>query len=213
MSISNGVDANATNFNNAFASKSANNTLTGIQDLNNGSSGAQVSNAQQAINTNITNIATNTSNISTNTTNISTNSTNISTLQTQITQAPVWTKVTKAYSDLSTAATTNDIELLSLAAGDVIHGVVIRHTTAFSGGSISAYDVSVGITGSANKYSLDFDVFQATGDQVFESAQTLGPEDFGSATSIRLFATSTGDNLDQATAGSVDVYILKSSLP
>lgn len=122
--------------------------------------------------------------------------------------APWWTKYTVDYSDLAAAATTNNIELFSLPAGGVIHGVKIKHSTAFSGGSISAYTVSVGITGTLAKYASAFDVFQAVGNAVQQISSTVGTENHGAATSIKIAATSTTDNLDQATAGSVDVWVL-----
>lgn len=52
ISISNGQDANATNFNAAFASKTANNTITGIQDLANvvAASGSEITNVQRELN-------------------------------------------------------------------------------------------------------------------------------------------------------------------
>lgn len=80
MSVSNGQDASATTFNNAFASKSGDNTLAGVQTLSNGGSGSTVTNVQQQINDNLNNIATNTSNVSTNTTDIATNTADIAAL-------------------------------------------------------------------------------------------------------------------------------------
>ena len=58
MTVSNGQLANQTTFNNAFVSKSSNNTITGVQDLNNTSdinSGNQITNLQRAVNGNIQN--------------------------------------------------------------------------------------------------------------------------------------------------------------
>ena len=51
MSISNGVDANATNFNAAFASKSVDNTFTGLQTLNASgvANGGQTTNVQREL--------------------------------------------------------------------------------------------------------------------------------------------------------------------
>jgi hypothetical protein len=123
-----------------------------------------------------------------------------------------WTKYTKTYSDLSTGATTNDIALCSLTAKGVILGIIVKHSTAFVGGAISAYAISIGIVGDLTKYAGVMDVFQAVADTTFWTIPAFGAEDFGSATSIRLAATSTGANLDAATAGSVDVYILWSTV-
>lgn len=124
---------------------------------------------------------------------------------------PVWQKVTKTYSDLATAGTTNDIELLSLLAGGVIHAVKIKHSASFTNGAITAYTVSVGIVGTLAKYHSAFDVFQAPGNTVQSVESNVDIENHGAATSIRLAAISTGANLDQAVAGSVDVWVLIST--
>lgn len=124
-----------------------------------------------------------------------------------------WEKITVSHTALQTAATTNDVELFSLASQGVFSGLVLKHTTAFAGTSITAYDLTVGVSGDLDKYALPFDVFQAVGDTVFQVYSFGEMESFGSATSIRLSATSTGADLDASTAGSVDAYILRSALP
>jgi hypothetical protein len=126
---------------------------------------------------------------------------------------PKWTLYTVAESAFTAAATTEDIELFSLPARGVIHKVVIKHTTAFSGGSLTAYTISVGIVGTLAKYAAAFDVFQATGDTVFGFNDLPDMEDLGSATSIRVAAVSTTDDVIAATAGSVDIWVLTSVLP
>lgn len=127
---------------------------------------------------------------------------------------PVWKKFTVTHTALQAAALTNDIELHSLVALGVVHSVVIKPTVQFAGTGITGYVVSVGLAAALNKYTLDFNVKQAVGDAVFEaSSPGVSPEDFGSATSIRIAATSVGANLDQSTAGSVDVWLLLSKLP
>ena len=96
----------------------------------------------------------------------------------------------------------------------VIHKVVQKHTTAFSGGTLSAFTTSIGIVGTLAKYAAAFDVFQAVAATTFQHTDsTGGMETFGGATSIRIAAVATGDTVANATAGSVDVYILHSVLP
>ncbi len=124
--------------------------------------------------------------------------------------SPTWVKVTVGYAALAAAALTNDIEVLNLAAAGVIHAVKIKHSASFVGGSISAYTLSVGIVGNLTKYAAAFDVFQAPGNTVQQLTGTLGTENHGAAVSIRLAATSVGANLNAATAGSVDVWLLVS---
>lgn len=124
---------------------------------------------------------------------------------------PFWTKYTVVYSDLAAAALTNSITLFTLPAGGVIHGVKIKHSTAFSGGSISAYTVSVGIVGNTTKYAGTFDVFQATGASTYDLTQNFAGESHTATTAIKVEAVSVGANLDQAVAGSVDIWVLFST--
>lgn len=124
-----------------------------------------------------------------------------------------WAKYTVTYSQLAAAATTNSITLFSLPAKYLIAGVIIKHSTAFSGGSISAYTVSVGITGSLAKYAAAYNVFQAVSSNTAQLSGSFNMEDFSSATNILITATSTGANLNAATAGSVDIWVNTASLP
>lgn len=127
-----------------------------------------------------------------------------------------WTKYTKTFADLSTAGLTNNIELFSLAAKEMIHAVIMKCSTLFTGGAIATYTLSVGITGTLGKYVAILDAKQAVGNQVFGpglAAALLSPENFGASTSIKLSAISTVANLNAATQGSVDVFVLKSTLP
>jgi hypothetical protein len=128
---------------------------------------------------------------------------------------PRWVKVTKTYADLAAAALTNDIEAYSIPAGSAVHAVILKPTTAFSGGAIATYTVSAGISGSLAKYAAAFDVAQAPGGGVFAipAISGLTVESFTAATSLRIAAISTVGNLSAATQGSVDVYILTSQLP
>lgn len=66
MSTSDGQAASASVFNAAYISRTVDSSTIGVLALNNASSGGNISNAQQQINTNATNIATNTTNIATN---------------------------------------------------------------------------------------------------------------------------------------------------
>ncbi len=126
-----------------------------------------------------------------------------------------WVKVTKTYSDFSTAALTNDIEIYSLPAKSVIQSCIIKHTTLFSGGLIATYTASVGINGNLVKYAATLNVLQAVGNTTFGLGAAIVPtvENFGAATSIRGSVISTVGLLNAATQGSVDFYLLVSTLP
>lgn len=125
--------------------------------------------------------------------------------------APKWIKVTKLFSDLAAAALLNDIEVYSLPAGAFVHAVKLKHGTPFQGGTIATYTLSVGITGFPVKYLPIFDVFQAAGNTVQGFSSTVGTENHGAVTSIRLSAVSTVGLLNAATQGSVDVWFLVST--
>jgi len=129
------------------------------------------------------------------------------------TALPKWAKYTVAATAFTAAAAAEDIELFSLPARGVVQKVVLKHTTAFSGGTSSALTLSVGITGTLAKYAVAFDVFQATGDTVFGFNDLPDMENFGAATSIRVEATATGDTLDNVGTGSCDIWVLTSALP
>lgn len=135
---------------------------------------------------------------------------------TQLGTTSYWTKYTVLYSALATAGVTNNIELFSLPAKTVVEKVIIKTSIAFLGGLIATYTLSVGIAGTLAKYIAAFDVNQAVGATVFGfSAATVAstPENFSSATSVKVAAISTVGNLDAATQGSVDIYVLTSLLP
>lgn len=123
---------------------------------------------------------------------------------------PSWTKYTIGYAALSAAGLTNTVTLFTLPAKTLIHGVVIDPTQAFSGGLISGYTLSVGITGTLTKYCTAVSVFSAStqAPQAF-----MGLESMGSGTAIKVTATSITGLLNTATAGSADIYALTSLLP
>lgn len=124
-----------------------------------------------------------------------------------------WIKVTKTYTDFAAAATTNDIEIYSLPAKGIIHAAMLRQTTSFTGGAISAYTISIGVAGNLGQFLPDIDVFAAPPNTALGQTVTPKIEDFIATTSIRGAAISTDDDLDAATQGSVDFYLLISTLP
>ncbi|MGV7234668.1 MAG: hypothetical protein ACQ9ET_00275 [Nitrosomonadaceae bacterium] len=119
-----------------------------------------------------------------------------------------WIKITKTHIDFQTAGLTNDIEVYELPAGWMLEGSVIKHTTSASGGSISSYNVGLGITGNFTKFVFSvFDVFQAVSATAQNVESGSFVENWDAVTSIRSQATSVGDNLDQSTTGSFEYYL------
>ena len=95
----------------------------------------------------------------------------------------------------------------------MIEGVVLKHTTAFSGASITDYKVDIGPTAQFDRYIDSFDADQTVAASAFDAqAFSLDIQSFTATTSIRVRAISTGDDLDGASAGEFDVWIKRSSL-
>lgn len=127
--------------------------------------------------------------------------------------SPQWIKITKSYSDFSTAGLTNDISIYTLPIKGYIHDVKIVPTTAFSGGLISAYTVSVGTSGSLAKYAIAANTFTGNTTLAAVHAPIAGLESTSGTTDIRAQAVAITGLLNTATAGSVDIYLLVSTLP
>jgi hypothetical protein len=117
-----------------------------------------------------------------------------------------WTKITIAYTDFTAAATTQTINLFTLASGAAVTGIFMEPKTAFAGTGITAYTVSVGLSGDNQKYAENYDVFTAVGATRFGNFDGHRVESVGGTTQITITAISTGGNLNAGSAGSVDVY-------
>lgn len=125
---------------------------------------------------------------------------------------PFWRKYTVTHSQFQAAGMSNSVELFVLPAGGIVHAVKIKPSILFAGTGITDYKVSVGITGNLTKYAAAFDVDAAVSDTNFQLSTTVGGETHAAAgTSIKAAATTTGANLDQSTAGSVDIWVLWSA--
>lgn len=128
--------------------------------------------------------------------------------------APKWVKVTKSYTDFATVALTNDISIYTLPIKGYIHDVKVVPTTSFSGGVISAATLSVGKAGALTKYAIATDIF--TGNTTVSTIHTplVGMESTSGTTDIRCQIVIVGiaQTLNNLTAGSVDIYLLLSTL-
>ena len=134
---------------------------------------------------------------------------------------PTWQKVTKSHTDFQAASTTKDIEIYSAPAGTVVHAVKIKHSTQFAGTGFLDYTVSVGVSGDLNFFAGAYSVAQpVTAQHYYLTLLAAGGGTLNSnanapshtaSTSIRAQATSSGANLNQSTAGSVDIWLLVST--
>lgn len=117
---------------------------------------------------------------------------------------PRWRKYPIVYSQFSTAGLTMDVELFVLPAYGVIQGVWINPVTAFTGGLIVGYTISLGTSGSLAKYAIAQSVFTTT---LLSAQQIMGIESSSAPTSIRAAAISTTGLLNTATQGSANIYV------
>lgn len=130
------------------------------------------------------------------------------------TNIPAWVKVTKTYADLSAAATTNTITLLTLTAKQVVEQAVLKHSTAFTGGAIASYNLEVGYPPAHFALVPSFDVKQTVTDFAYSAPTNAQLVLTWSGTvAVTLTATSSGANLSATSQGSVDVWLKLSTLP
>ena len=123
-------------------------------------------------------------------------------------------KYTIGFADLAAAALTNNFLVLTLPIKTLVTGIVIKTTAAFTGGAISAYNLTLGITGNETKYLPTYDGFAAVAGGNYDVASVAtGAADIGATEALKIFATSVGANLNAAVAGSVDVYLKVETLP
>lgn len=111
------------------------------------------------------------------------------------------------YSDLTAAATTQTIDLMSLPQGCIVKTVRIKHTVAFAGGSLSSMTVSVGSSaGSATTFKAAFDCFQAVAATSLVCAPATAQ--FATYAADTLQCKFTGSHaVNTATAGSVFIDV------
>lgn len=121
-----------------------------------------------------------------------------------------WRTFTLRPADLTDTGTTRNIELFTLAEGEIIEKIRIKHSEAFLGGAITNYTVSVGVPGDLTKYASAFDVFQPVLPRSQQLSHILGGLEDNLRASIRAAATSRGGNLDAATQGVVTIEIYTS---
>lgn len=132
--------------------------------------------------------------------------------QTAIANSTTWTAYTLDFSDFSDPSSGTTIELETLDGGDVIDGVVVKHTVSFVGGSATGVNVSIGPSGDVSRYVNSFDVNRAVAASAFEAVQLLEVPNFAATTVLAIRAVCLGDDLDNLTGGSLNVYLRRGNL-
>lgn len=115
---------------------------------------------------------------------------------------------TLSYEDFSAAGLTRTVTVRTLAANRTLFSILVKHNTAFSGGSVSAVTLDIGISGDDDRFITSFSVSQAVSASAQDSIITVYYP--AVATDITVTATSVGGDLNTLTAGSVDLYFLES---
>jgi hypothetical protein len=135
--------------------------------------------------------------------------------------SPSWIKITKTYTDFSIAASNNTITIYTLPAGGVIIATKVKHSVVFSGGSIAAYLLDgIGVGGNTGKfYGTGFNMTQPVFPTTGLVSSSLAPTNAAlliesqtttSAITASVSVTGSGALLNQATQGSVDIWLLVS---
>ncbi len=107
-------------------------------------------------------------------------------------------------SELTAAAATEDITLFQLPARGVMTGVTIKHETPFTGGTLTGMTVAVGDSSDAAAYAPAFDIFQTASDTAFSDSAVFKSTTFTARDVLAQFSA-TGDTVQNATAGAVDI--------
>lgn len=121
-----------------------------------------------------------------------------------------FTKYTKTFTDFSDASTSKTITLVTVPAKTMISRVIIRPTTQFTGGALDAYFISIGKTGSETAFISNYNVFVANTPDDGGGTPISMPNaivDFDNPYDVVVQATSSSDNLNAATQGSVDIWV------
>lgn len=124
-------------------------------------------------------------------------------------------QVDLTYLDTAFSGLVHSVKLLTLEPGEVVHGVVLKHEAAFTGGGATAVTAEVGPAADLDQFVQAFDVLQAANDSLFAGSPAgfaPAPLHFSQPVDVLLTLRSTGANLSALTTGVVSVYLYISSL-
>ena len=123
---------------------------------------------------------------------------------------PRMRKATITYEDFTVAGLSEAVAAQVLQAGEIILKAVLDVTDAWVIAGMSTLDLELGVAADPDKYSGSTHVGgeAVSRGNVFDPPANDGLEDMTASTEILLTATSDAGNLADATAGSVDVYLV-----
>lgn len=119
--------------------------------------------------------------------------------------------VSLGYAAFSASSTASSVTARTLPASRSLFAVIVKHSTAFTGASISAVTLDVGISGDPTKFINGFDVAQAVSATAQDSALVLYYP--AAATDILVRLNTVGANTSALAQGSVDLYFQESIIP
>jgi len=122
-----------------------------------------------------------------------------------------FTKYTFSHTAFQTAGLTNILILKSFGGKYFNAQTIVKHSTMFAGTGITEYKISVGPSGFNTRYCNSFNVATAVSD--LNMSNNTNNDYVHSGSLLVVQAVSVGANLDQSTAGVVDVMVLDGTLP
>lgn len=126
--------------------------------------------------------------------------------------SPVWQKFTVGYSSfVALGATVTGYVVVTTISGEAVLNRMVKHSVAVSGAAVSGAVIRLGKVGVDDLYTDDFNVFQAVSGSAAQ--KTTGLDCEFSATSLIITMSLTGANLSALSAGSIDVYVQKNTIP
>ena len=124
-----------------------------------------------------------------------------------------WKKISLSHSDIATSNTTNSLVIFQLAPKEIILNSVILITELFTGGSISNYQIKIGDDSYEGLLKSNINAHTGVDDLGLALAPSSIIFSLTDPHDIKLFATSTGGNLEDVTQGALSVYYLTAFLP
>lgn len=123
----------------------------------------------------------------------------------------VLTSVTISYTSFQTSTTINSVVARTLPATRSIFSIIAKHSQAFTGASISALSLDVGLSAAATYFLSGFDVAQAVSGTA--QASYVGLYYPAAETDIYVRLTATGANLSALSQGTLVLYFQESIVP
>jgi hypothetical protein len=117
-----------------------------------------------------------------------------------------FTTLTIPYASVQASSLTNPVPLFILPPLGILKNICVKHSTQFSGGAISDVVVQVGTSTNYQQFIENFDVFQGTGDTVYDNESLNYIGSFVNSTQIYANFVSVGANLSSLTQGSLTIY-------